>query len=112
LISVKTIIGYGMPTAGTRKAHSDAPGVDAVRETKRHLDWPEDKSFYVPDEVLAHFRKAVERGERAETAWRALVADYEKSHPEKAVEWRSMMNGELPADWEDHLPKFENAQSM
>jgi len=112
LISVKTIIGYGMPTAGTRKAHSDAPGADAVRETKRHLGWPEDKSFYVPDEVFAHFRKAVERGERAESAWRALVADYEKSHPEIATEWRSMMSGELPADWEDHLPKFENAQSM
>src|SRR3989440_529357 len=31
LISVKTTIGYGMPTAGTRKAHSDAPGEDAVR---------------------------------------------------------------------------------
>jgi len=112
LISVKTIIGYGMPTAGTRKAHSDAPGADAVRETKRHLDWPEDKSFYVPDEVLAHFRKAVERGERAENAWHTLVADYETSHPEIATEWRSMMSGELPADWEDHLPKFENAQSM
>ncbi len=112
LISVKTIIGYGMPSAGTRKAHSDAPGADAVRETKRHLDWPEDKSFYVPDEALAHFRKAIERGERVEGEWRALVADYEESHPEKTTEWRSMMNGELPADWEDHLPKFENAQSM
>src|SRR5213079_2162396 len=33
LIAVKTTIGYGMPTAGTRKAHSDAPGEDAVRET-------------------------------------------------------------------------------
>ena len=112
LISVKTIIGYGMPSAGTRKAHSDAPGADAVRDTKRQLSWPEDKSFYVPDEVLAHFRKAVERGERTENAWRALVADYEQSHPENAGQWRSMMDGELPADWEDHLPKFENAQSM
>ena len=26
--------------------------------------------------------------------------------------WRSMMTGELPADWENHLPKFENAQAM
>ena len=112
LISVKTIIGYGMPSAGTRKAHSDAPGADAVRETKRHLNWPEDTSFYVPDEALNHFRKAVERGERAESTWRALVSEYEKSHAEKAGEWRSMMNGELPADWEDHLPKFEDAQPM
>src|SRR5918995_4591718 len=43
LISVKTIIGYGMPTAGTRKAHSDAPGEDAVRQKKRHLGWAGDK---------------------------------------------------------------------
>src|SRR3989440_110566 len=35
LISVKTTIGYGMPTAGTRKAHSDAPGEDAVRVATR-----------------------------------------------------------------------------
>jgi len=112
LISVKTIIGYGMPSAGTRKAHSDAPGADAVLETKRHLNWPEDTSFYVPDEALNHFRKAIERGERAESTWRALVSDYEKSHAEKAGEWRSMMIGELPADWEDHLPKFEDAQPM
>src|SRR5260370_25125674 len=41
LIAVKTTIGYGMPTAGTRKAHSDPPGEEAVRETKRHLGWPE-----------------------------------------------------------------------
>jgi transketolase len=44
LISVKTIIGYGMPSAGTRKAHSDAPGADAVRETKRHLNWPKTRA--------------------------------------------------------------------
>ena len=112
LISVKTIIGYGMPSAGTRKAHSDAPGVDAVRETKRHLNWPEDKSFYVPDEALTHFRKAIDRGEREESTWLALVAEFEKSNPEKSTEWRSMMKGELPADWEDHLPKFEGAPSM
>src|SRR5256714_12089949 len=29
LISVKTTIGFGMPTAGPRKAHSDAPGEEA-----------------------------------------------------------------------------------
>jgi len=112
LISVKTVIGFGMPTAGTRKAHSDAPGEDAVRETKRHLGWPEDKSFYVPDEVLAHFRKAVDRGARDEEQWRQMVARYEEAIPEKAAMWRTMMTGELPEDWESHLPKYENAQSI
>ena len=112
LISVKTVIGYGMPTAGTRKAHSDAPGEEAVQETKRHLGWPEDKSFYVPDEALAHFREAVQSGEREEAEWRALVSKYEQSHPEKSRLWRTIMAGELPEDWETHLPKFENAPAM
>jgi transketolase len=112
LISVKTVIGYGMPTAGTRKAHSDAPGEEAVKETKRHLDWPEDKSFYVPDEALTHFREAIQRGDREEQQWRDLVSKYEHEHPEKAGLWRSMMTRELPAGWEDHLPKFENAQAI
>src|ERR671920_113619 len=56
LISVKTVIGFGMPTAGTRKAHSDAPGAEAVKETKRALGWPEDKDFFIPEEALAEFR--------------------------------------------------------
>jgi transketolase len=112
LISVKTVIGYGMPTAGTRKAHSDAPGEEAVRETKRHLGWPEDKQFYVPDEALAHFREAVDRGAQLEQEWRALVAKYEENHPELGNQWSSMMKGELPAGWEDHLPKFTEPKAV
>lgn len=112
LISVKTIIGYGMPTAGTRKAHSDPPGEDAVRETKRHLGWPEDKQFYIPDEALNHFREAVDRGPRLEAEWDELVEKYEEKHPELGQQWRSMMKGELPADWEKHLPNFADAKPV
>ncbi len=112
LISVKTIIGYGMPTAGTRKAHSDAPGEEAVRETKRHLGWPEDKQFYVPDEALAHFREAINHGAQQETEWRALLDDYRQKHAESGRLWDVMMKGELPEGWEGHLPTFENAKPM
>ncbi|HJU93229.1 MAG TPA: transketolase [Pyrinomonadaceae bacterium] len=112
LISIKTTIGYGMPTQGTRKAHSDPPGEDAVRETKRHLGWPEDKEFYIPEEALAHFREAVSRGERFESEWDALVEKYTEGHQDEAKNWRAMMSGELPEGWEDHLPKFEEAKSV
>lgn len=112
LIAVKTVIGYGMPTQGTRKAHSDPPGEDAVREAKRHLKWPEDKQFYIPDEALAHYREAVERGAQLESEWNALVERYEQSHPEETKLWRTMMSPELPAGWEDHLPKFENPKEI
>jgi transketolase len=101
-----------MPTQGTRKAHSDAPGEEAVRETKRHLGWPEDKQFYIPDEALAHYREAIPRGEQLESDWHALVEKYGQEHAEEAQTWRSMMSGELPAGWEDHLPKFEEPKSV
>jgi transketolase len=112
LISVKTTIGYGMPTAGTRKAHSDAPGEEAVRETKRHLGWPEDKTFYVPEEALAHFRTALARGAQAESEWTSLVQKYLGEHEELGQAWRVTMSGDLPEGWETHLPSFENAKPM
>ncbi len=112
LISVKTVIGYGMPSAGTRKAHSDAPGAEAVRETKRQLGWPEDREFYVPEEALAHFRNAVQRGAQLESDWCSLVSSYETKYPEQGRWWRETIKGELPGNWETHLPTFADAKPM
>jgi transketolase len=112
LISVKTTIGYGMPTAGTRKAHSDPPGEDAVRETKRHLGWPENKVFYVPDGALVHFRKALDRGQQYEREWEELIDKYEEKHRDLGQMWRTMMDGKLPEDWEQHLPTFEDEKEI
>jgi transketolase len=112
LISVKTVIGYGMPTAGTRKAHSDAPGDEAVRETKRHLGWPEGETFLVPEEALSHYRQAIERGAQAEEEWNTLVTRYGQEHAELGPLWRETMSGELPRGWEEHLPTFADAKPM
>jgi len=111
LIRVKTIIGFGMPKQGTNKAHSDAPGVDAVRETKRNLGWDETAEFYVPEEVYAHFREAIEDGEELESEWNKLVEDYAARFPEEAKIFAQIVNDELPAGWEDALPKFENVEA-
>ena len=112
LIAVRTIIGYGMPAAGTRKAHSDAPGPDAVKATKKALGWPEDAQFLIPDEALAHFRKAVADGAQREQAWNALVDRYEAANTEKGGEWRRTMAGTLPKGWADALPSFADAKPM
>jgi transketolase len=112
LISVKTTIGYGMPTAGTRKAHSDPPGEEAVRETKRHLGWPEDKEFYVPDEALAQFRRALERGAQQEKEWKDLVERYQEEHSNLGKLFTQTINGDLPEDWESHLPDFADAEAI
>lgn len=111
LISVRTIIGYGMPKQGTSSAHSDAPGEEAVRETKRNLGWDEDKKFYVPEEVYDHFREAIGKGAQLEKEWNELVADYAEAFPEEGRLFRMLANDELPEDWEDALPKFETVES-
>jgi transketolase len=112
LISVKTTIGYGMPTAGTRKAHSDPPGEEAVRETKRHLGWPEDKEFYVPEEALAQFRRALERGAQQEKEWKDLVGRYQEKHSDPGKLFEQTINGDLPEDWETHLPDFADGEAI
>lgn len=111
LICVKTVIGFGMPKQGTNKAHSDAPGPDAVRETKRNLGWDEDKDFFVPDEVYAHLGSAVERGAQLEADWNRAVADYAAAYPAEGAVFQQIAAGELPADWEDALPDFAGAEA-
>jgi transketolase len=111
LIRVKTIIGFGMPKQGTNKAHSDAPGEEAVRETKRNLGWDEDAQFYVPDEVYAHFREAIENGAQLENDWNDLVAAYGEKYPDEGKIFGQIIKDELPADWEDALPSFEGTEA-
>ena len=70
LIAVRTHIGFGSPNKqDTAAAHGEALGENEVRLTKEHLGWPTEPTFYIPDEVLAHFRLAVDRGERAQAQW-------------------------------------------
>ena len=63
-IAVRTVIGYGSPKAGTNKAHGEAMGPADTAATKKYFGFPEDQSFYVPDDALANWRKAVDRGQR------------------------------------------------
>ncbi|HQU85318.1 MAG TPA: transketolase, partial [Pyrinomonadaceae bacterium] len=111
LIRVKTIIGFGMPKQGTSKAHSDAPGEEAVKETKRNLGMPEDKTFYIPKEVQTHFREAVKAGAKLEKDWEALVKKYEKEFPELGQTLKDTRSGELPDGWEKALPKFDGVEA-
>jgi transketolase len=72
-ISVKTIIGYGSVDAGTSRAHSDARGAEQQAETKRALGFDPEKFFFIPDQVSARYREALERGAALEAEWNQAV---------------------------------------
>jgi transketolase len=70
IIVLKTIIGWPSPKKqNTGKIHGSALGADEVRAVKEVLGFDPEKTFDVADEVLAHTRKAVERGQAAHAEW-------------------------------------------
>jgi transketolase len=106
LIRVRTIIGYGSPKAGTNKAHGEPLGDEAVKETKKNLNWPPDKTFYVPEDAKKHWLTSVERGKKEEKEWDELFVRYKKSYPEPAAEFERTQAAKLADGWEKSLPSF------
>ncbi len=113
IIIVRTRIGYGSPNkAGTAKAHGEPLGEDEVRRAKQNLGWPEDKTFYVPDEVYAHMRQAIDRGREQQDKWNALMDGYREAHPEKAGRLADWLAGTLPEGWDADMPDFEAGEDL
>lgn len=113
IICTKTIIGYGSPhKQGTSKAHGEPLGADEVKLTKENLGWNYAEPFTVPEEALAVFREAVERGAQLESAWHDKFAAYEQAHPDLAAKWRAWADGHLPAGWQEKLPVFEAGRDV
>jgi transketolase len=105
LISLKTVIGYGSPRAGTRDAHSDPMGEEMVRATKEALDWDPDWKFYVPNEVSAHFDQR-EQGIEKQREWQARVDAWKAANPELASEWDDALAGRPRAGFAEAIPVF------
>jgi len=102
LIICKTIIGHCTPIEGTAKVHSDPLTELQTDEAKDTCHWPE-SSFYVPEDVLAYMRKAVERGELAEGEWNERFKQYERAYPDLAERFRTQFSGGFPPDWDEGL---------
>lgn len=107
LISVRTHLGYGSPhKQDTFEAHGSPLGAEEVKLTKENLGWPLEPPFYVPEQVLAVFRRAIRQGREAEERWNQRFAAYRQAYPELAAELEQLMNGKLPEDWDVDIPSF------
>jgi transketolase len=107
IIACRTTIGYGSPNkANTAGVHGSPLGPEEVRLTKQAYGWDPDREFYIPDEALAQFRKAVDKGAKLQEEWKAKLEAYAKTYSKEVGEFRRAMSGELPEGWEDALPTF------
>jgi transketolase len=106
LIRVRTVIGYGSPKAGTNKVHGEALGPEATKATKKNLGWPEDKSFYVPDEARANWDTIKLRGKDVHASWDAEFEEYKKAYPEVSAEFVRTISAKMAQGWEKTIPTF------
>ncbi|NBB76517.1 MAG: transketolase, partial [Bacteroidetes bacterium] len=107
LIECKTHIGFGSPNKqDTADSHGSPLGEEEIRLTKEKLGLDPDQKFQVPEEVLEHMRKAVERGQELENEWKGQLTDYEKIYPTDGVLFKKFVSRTLP-ELDEILPEFE-----
>lgn len=105
-INCHTIIGLGSAVAGDAKAHGAAFGQRDVDNIHKVSGFEVENRFNVPPKVYEFFRgSSHSRGQKMTTEWENLVANYVREYPELAAELKSRIEGKLPSNWEDFIPK-------
>ncbi|MDW7617416.1 transketolase [Peribacillus simplex] len=114
LIEVKTVIGYGSPNRSGKSAVHGAPlGADELKLTKEAYKWTFEEDFHVPEEVYSHFNESVvEAGAQKEEAWNELFKNYKEAHPELAEQLKLAIKGELPTEWDQEIPVYEEGKTL
>lgn len=109
IIKLSTIIAWPAPTKqGTGASHGSALGEEEIRATKEILGLDPNLDFQIDDAVLAHAREnAAARGKAAHEAWNAKFTAWQKANPEGAELLERVRAHQLPAGWEEKLPRWE-----
>ncbi|MFI0446247.1 transketolase [Actinomadura sp. 6N118] len=112
-ISLRTIIGWPAPNKkNTGKIHGSALGADEVAATKRILGLDPELSFDVPEDVLAHARRVIDRGRELHAEWDTSFAAWREGDPERATEYDRISARRLPEGWTAKLPEFEPGKDL
>ncbi len=107
-ISLRTVIGWPAPKLqGTGKAHGAALGDEEIKATKKLLGFDPEQTFEVTDEVIAHTRGLLERGQQAQAEWQKSFDSWASANPQGKELYDRFVADELSPGWEDALPSWE-----
>ena len=110
-IVLRTTIAFGSPgKAGTAASHGAPLGQDEIEATKKNLGYPSLEPFHVTDEARTDWRTCLTRGAELQAAWKERFDAYRAEHPDAAAEFVSMTAGELPAEWDTHVPDLSSVE--
>ncbi|MGH3849305.1 MAG: transketolase family protein, partial [Pseudonocardiaceae bacterium] len=103
IIVLRSHIGYPSPKyTDTAAAHGNPLGHDEIRVTKEILGLPADETFWVPPEVLAHYRECIPRGQELRRQWDARLESFTGDR----LGFDACLNGTGLSGWETKLPTY------
>lgn len=108
IVILRTVIAWPAPTKqGSGKSHGSALGDEEIAGMKKVLGLDPEKTFDVPQELLAHVRQVRERGKAAHEAWNEQLGAWREANPAAADLLDRLVNHDLPEGFEDAFPVFE-----
>ncbi len=111
LVVLRTIIAWPAPEArDTGGAHGSALGAEEVAATKELLGFDPEVNFPVEDEILAHTRKAIDRGQEVRAEWETGYDAWRESNAEGAALLDRVLAKDLPEGLADAIPTFEASE--
>ena len=106
LIACRTTIGYGAPNKqGTAATHGAALGADEIAAARKMLGWTS-PPFEIPDDILASWREAGQRGSELRLGWEARLESQGQAEVDEF--WRAT-HGQLPDNWDESLTAFKRS---
>ena len=109
MIVLRSHIGWPSPKyTDTAQAHGSPLGEDEVRKTKEILGLPPDETYWVPDDVLEMYRKAIPRGQRLRRKWKKAFDAWQGDRSEL----EACLQGRGLDGWETKLPTWQAGEKM
>ena len=106
MIVLRSHIAYPSPDAvDTAAAHGYSLFDKEIAATKRAMGMPEDKTFYVPDDVLEFYRANGARGAAARAAWTTR-------HAARDSEVDALLFARVPSDLTSVTPTWSPGESV
>ncbi|MFW6280732.1 MAG: transketolase [Halanaerobium sp.] len=113
LILAKTHIALGAPNKqDTAEAHGAPLGEDEVAALKANFNLPEDKKFYVADNVKEFFRKRAAQMQDKRLKWEKKFADWAAANPELKKLWDEAHSLKLPGELREEIMNLEIASPI
>ncbi len=109
MLVLRSHIAWGTSFQDSPKAHGTPLGDDAVKAAKSAFGLPPQETFWIPEDVLALYRRTVAKGQIAHADWMIRL---NAVAPEARAEWDAMWSdGGLPG-WSEAAPTFAVGTKM